>query len=200
MKTTIEIAATIFFVPVLASAQNLSSGSTGADGALDLSQISENTLTLQVPASGVFNFTTVNIPGGKTLYFRPSFGNAPVIMLAQGGVNIGGTINVDASFDYSASRYKPGPGGFYGGAPSQSGFGPGAGRGTEVVGSAENGRWVGPSSLVPIIGGSGGHDWPGPKTASPNASWLTRVLRFLACWSKPIRRGHHRPFSPLGPG
>ncbi len=51
----------------------------------------------------------------------------------------------------------PGPGGFYGGAPGQDGFGPGAG--IYAGNATKNGSWSGPLSLVPIIGGSGGAGW-----------------------------------------
>ena len=137
--------------------QTFSSGSTGADGALDLTA---GDRTVQLPDSGILNYTTVNIPAGRTLKFGLNLKNTPVVMLAQGAVSIAGAINVSAigAFGYSGS---PGPGGFYGGNTNQDGFGPGAG----IAASSQlNGSWVGPLSLVPIIGGSGGagtNGWPG---------------------------------------
>ncbi len=124
--------------------QAFSSGSSGADGALDLTA---GDSVLQIPPSGIFNFTSVNIPIGRTLTFQNNLQNTPVVMLARGSVNIAGTINV------SASGRTPGPGGFYGGDISQPGLGPGGG---QPGGNQINGQWVGPLSLVPIIGGSGG--------------------------------------------
>jgi hypothetical protein len=74
-----------------------------------------------------------------------------VTILAQGDVVINGTIWLDAS------NQTPGPGGFFGGAEYQAGFGPGGGA------PGQHGRWIGPLSLVPIIGGSGsgGGFYPG---------------------------------------
>jgi len=129
-----------------APAQTFSSGSTGADGALDLTA---GDRTVQLPDSGILNYTTVNIPAGRILTFGLNLRNTPVVMLAQGAVLISGTINV------SASGRTPGPGGFYGGdvAPNP-GFGPGGG--VCCAAPARDGQWVGPLSLVPNIGGSGG--------------------------------------------
>src|ERR1035438_919403 len=87
-------------------AQTFSSGSTGADGALN---VTSDTVTVPLPASGVFNYTTVNVAAGATLQFTNNLANTPVIMLAQGDVNIAGTINISANGQY------PGPGGFDGG-------------------------------------------------------------------------------------
>src|SRR6266446_5215285 len=69
------------------------SGSTGAHGALNPSAH----LTLTLPASGVFNFTTVNIPGGVILRFTRNATNTPVTILAQGDVIIAGTMDVSGS-------------------------------------------------------------------------------------------------------
>jgi hypothetical protein len=125
-------------------AQTFSSGSTGADGALDLTA---GDRTIQLPDSGILNYTTVNIPAGRTLKFGINSKNTPVTILAQGTVNIAGIIDV------SAWGRTPGPGGFYGGAANQPGFGPSPGQ--PIVGQ-QNATWAGPLSLVPNIGGSGG--------------------------------------------
>jgi len=73
-----------------AQAQTFSSGSTGADGAFNPT-VSQ---TVIVPASGVFNFTTVNIPAGVTITFPRGAANKPVIILATGDVTIAGAINI----------------------------------------------------------------------------------------------------------
>jgi hypothetical protein len=127
--------------------QAFTSGSTGADGALDLT----SSQTIQVPASGIFNYTTVTIAEGATLSFVNNLANTPVTMLAQAAVNIAGTINISApvnSNGYGGST--PGPGGFYGGETGTPGWGPGGGA------PLANGQWIGPLSLFPNIGGSGG--------------------------------------------
>lgn len=123
------------------------SGSTGADGALNLATMTcpNNVCEVQLPESGILNYTTVNIPQGKTLIFKRNLRNTPVIILAQGNVVIAGTIDVSAPY----SSREPGPGGFRGGDVEKSGFGPGG----------ENGQWVGNLSLVPIIGGSGSYGY-----------------------------------------
>ena len=54
---------------------------------------------------------------------------------------------------YLPVGFISGPGGFYGGSPNRPGFGPGGGQPAPNFTEA---RWVGPLSLVPIVGGSGG--------------------------------------------
>ncbi len=127
------------------SAQSFSSGSTGADGALDLTSGDQ---TVQLPPTGVLNYTTVNIPVGRTLTFQNNVQNTPVFMLAKGNVNIAGGINI------SGGVPTPGPGGFLGGEFQSNGLGPGGG--VYCLGcEGFNGTWVGPTTLVPIVGGSG---------------------------------------------
>ena len=114
-------------------AQVLYNSSTGADGALDLSSGGKE---VQLPESGILNYTTVNIPVGMGLSFRRNSKNTPVIILAQGKVTIHGSISVNAY------QNVPGPGGYYGGNYNQSGVGPGGGT-PAMTGSAGDGKWVG---------------------------------------------------------
>lgn len=96
-------------------AQNtFSSGSTGADGPFSPTA----NQTIMVPDSGVFNFTTVNIPVGITItYTRNNLNNKPVTILASGDVVIAGSINVDGSGGSSNGfGGRGGPGGFGGGS------------------------------------------------------------------------------------
>ena len=152
------IVVSLVITPITICAQSFSSGSTGADGALDLSTLScPQTVfgcQLQVPESGIFHFTTVNIPAGATLSFIPNLRNTAVIILAQGAVTIGGTIQISGGKDYvhrTLLTTAAGPGGFAGGRlGGHNGFGPGGGNTADM-----RGRWVGPLSLVPIVGGSG---------------------------------------------
>src|SRR5260370_2224454 len=60
------VVATVLLATPPAPAQ-FNSGSTGADGALNPSA----NVTLALPPSGVFHFTTVNVPTGLTLPFPP---------------------------------------------------------------------------------------------------------------------------------
>jgi hypothetical protein len=152
------------------------SGSTGADGALN---VTSNT-TLALPANGVFNYTTITVASNATLTFTPNALNTPVYLLAQGDVTINGTIDVSGSLGSGVIGGAGGPGGFAGGNagnigfPAGDGHGPGAGRagyhsftptrvGTGSYGSLGNstggdtlGSTYGSPLLVPLVGGSGG--------------------------------------------
>src|SRR5712692_3598038 len=69
-------------------ARAFDSGSTGTDGAFSPTV---NT-TVPLPPSGIFNFTTVNIPSGVTVTFLKNTTNTPVVILASGNVTIAGSI------------------------------------------------------------------------------------------------------------
>lgn len=142
MQESLRLVLLTLVFAVVTLGQPFSSGSTGVDGALDLTYGDRNVV---LPDSGILNYTTVNIPEGRTLTFASNRQNTPVVILAQGAVILSGTINI------AGSGQIPGPGGFYGGGALQDGFGPGAG----VMAGQRNGSWVGPLSLVPIVGGSG---------------------------------------------
>lgn len=172
-------------VPGLAHAA-FSSGSTGADGALNPTADVE----LQLPPSGIFNYTSVNIPTGVTVTLRKNANNTPVTILASGDVIIAGTIDVSGKSsqnvgtsllaDYTAPGVG-GPGGFDGGRGGRAqvntgagaGLGPGGGgistnsRGGGGGGyrnggtgtpytNASGGPAYGTDFLVPLLGGSGG--------------------------------------------
>ncbi len=112
------------------------SGSTGADGAFN-----PTTYTLlQIPESGVFNFTTITIPTGVNIDFKKNSRNTPVVMLATGDVIIRGGLYVNGQFAVTYSGYggEGGPGGGFRGGdagwPSEHpdgfpGNGPGGGLG-----------------------------------------------------------------------
>ena len=144
MKKIFQLAWIVLMFPLSVSAQTFSSGSTGADGALN---VTTNT-AIQLPPSGVLNYTTITVASGATLTFKNNYANTPAILLAQGAVNIAGSIEVGGYYN----GRTPGPGGFFGGAPGQKGFGPAGGSTSGEI----SGKWVGPLSLVPLIGGSGG--------------------------------------------
>ncbi len=69
-------AAGAFLVSGVASAFN--SGSSGADGAFNPTV----NATVQVPPSGIFNYTSVLIPVGVTVTYRRNTTNTPVVILA----------------------------------------------------------------------------------------------------------------------
>ncbi len=161
-------------------AQTFTSGSTGADGALDPS--SNTTLTL--PPSGIFNFTTINIPSGVIVTFAKNAANTPALLLATGNVTINGTINVSGAMGGALGRPGPGgPGSFDGGpggdgvtvTTAGAGLGPGGGNpGTNCIGTSGSyatqggvptancttpgaaAPTYGSPALRPILGGSGG--------------------------------------------
>ena len=134
-------------------AQNtFSSGSTGADGAFSPT----TSQTIVVPDSGVFNFTTVNIPINITITFSRNLANKPLTILASGDVVIAGSINMDG---------KGGNSNGFGGLGGPGGFGGGAGgygfdqsfTGVPGEGPGSGGGGVGGSTITaPGSGGGGG--------------------------------------------
>jgi hypothetical protein len=163
-----------------------SSGSTGADGALNPT----SNVTVTLPPSGVLNYTTVNIPQSVIVRFTRNALNTPVTILAQGNVTISGEIVISGDSNNGRLGGLGGPGGGRGGnggtyidSPfGTAGDGPGGGlggtsttaNGTGGGGGAgffQNGfaaRAVnggtgglagpryGTKTLLPLIGGSGG--------------------------------------------
>lgn len=87
------------------------SGSTGADGAFNPT----TSQTVQLPESGVFNFTTITIPTGVTITFQKNSRNTSVIMLATGDVVIRGILYMNGTSSTGAYGAAGGPGGFRGG-------------------------------------------------------------------------------------
>ncbi len=122
------------------------SGSTGADGAFSPTV---NT-RLQLPESGVFNFTSVNIPSGVTVTFGKNTTNTPVVILASGDVNVAGTISISG---YGSSSVGSAGDGNIGddGLPGKGGPG-GYGGG---VGGLPEGNYLGGDGLGPGGGGFG---------------------------------------------
>lgn len=140
--------------PVSAYAQ-LNCGSTGSNGALNVA--ANQTVTLDVPNDGIFNFTTVSVAG--TLVFnRNAAFNSPVIMLASGDVLVanGGTVRVNGSAGSTATGGSAGPGGFDGGAPGIGGANPGAG----------HGPGAGAPGIGALFGGNAGYGEPGQNNST----------------------------------
>jgi len=124
------------------------SGSTGADGALAPTADT----TIQLPASGVLHYTTVDIPAGVTVRFAKNTANTAVVLLTTGDVKIAGAIDISGGaaqvtkFGLAGDINKGGiggPGGFdgaRGGLQEQNrrggtGYGPGGGGGgTQAAG------------------------------------------------------------------
>jgi hypothetical protein len=178
MKKLLLFATVLFFVGSSVASATFISGSTGADGAFNPTA---NTV-LQVPADGIYNFTSVNIPAGVTVTFQKNVGNTPIYMLATGDVSINGVISVSG---LSATNTQDrgvgglggydggnggvvgggglGPGGGFGGPNNSSGLiFPGGGGGYGTAGgqksssSGAGGPSYGNARIVPLTGGSGG--------------------------------------------
>src|SRR5215831_4544171 len=87
-----------------ASAQ-FSSGSTGADGALDFSTATPGSVVVFDPSKftsaphitgqNIFNFTTITIPAQVTVVLSGQNLSGPVFWLAQGDVRINGTLTLN---------------------------------------------------------------------------------------------------------
>src|SRR5438552_2036056 len=167
------------------------SGSTGAHGALNPSAH----LTLTLPASGVFNFTTVNIPGGVILRFTRNATNTPVTILAQGDVIIAGTMDVSGSAGGAGSLTGTllgpnggagGPGGFDGGTGANGGIST-TGGAVRLVANTVGGNGTidvnGGDRIGGFFGGSGGFFFNGAGSAGRlrlESFTNTAVLNFVA--------------------
>jgi hypothetical protein len=118
--------------------------SSGADGPLAPKVSTE----IPLPVDGVLNYTTIDIPADVIVTFTHNDSNTPVVMLATGDIQIGGTIDVSGSSSADAGAAgdgalgddglpgRGGPGGFDGGEGGTAdtelyegayGLGPGAG-------------------------------------------------------------------------
>ena len=163
----------------VAGAQTFNSGSTGADGPINVT--SGQTITYPVPPDGIINATTVTVASGR-LQFACNEKNTPVYLLATGDVSISGfngVISVEPTGISSGLQGQPGGcGGFAGGEPgvgggdAGDGHGPGGGKGwTSTITSPGHGSYgtttnsnppgqqgaiYGSNLLVPLVGGSGG--------------------------------------------
>jgi hypothetical protein len=159
--------------------QTFSSGSTGSDGALNLTtpgviNFEPKSFNPPLDPSGdnVFNFTTIHIASGVVLELSGRRFTTPIYFLATGAVTIDGGINLNGEngkpgTNLASERVPaaPGAGGYPGGiggtfnspTPATAGSGPGGGRaGITGQSSGGNGVFVGSSYLIPLVGGSGG--------------------------------------------
>ncbi len=173
MKLARMCAAIVAWSALLAAAPalaaNFNSGSTGADGPFAPSCApTPCTVTVQLPASGAFNFTTGNVPAGVTVRFGKNATNTPATLLFTGDVTIAGTINVagqpgspgGSGLLFPNLGGAGGPGGFDGGAGSYGPPGPSNGG----VGLGPGGGLTGTVVGLPICpGAGGGFGTPGQK-------------------------------------
>ena len=164
--------------PIGAQPQSFSSGSTGADGALNINApgvtyLDPKVMKINAAGDNIFNFTTITIASGSTLKISESRVHGPVCFLAQGDVTINGTIDIsgDNSLGPTSTATEQIPG-FAGSGGYSGGLGgvysdlnhqalPGNGPGGGTIGNCngnypKGGTFTANRFLVPLIGGSGG--------------------------------------------
>lgn len=160
------------FIAAMLHAQSFSSGSTGADGILNITAPGVTTFTATPVGGGnVYNFTTIQIAAGSTLKLSGAVFPGPLYFLAQDAVMVAGTIDLSGQSGSlpttSAQRTVPtipGAGGYGGGAAAFGsvaalpGLGPAGGTLNGLCFQREpgGGGFSGNQFLVPLVGGSGG--------------------------------------------
>ena len=92
-------------------AQSFPSGSTGADGALNITAADVTSFsTPPVGGGSVYNFTTINIAAGSTLKLSGAVFSSPIYFLASGAVTVAGTIDLSGqsgSVPASSASHPP---------------------------------------------------------------------------------------------
>lgn len=141
----------LMLASVASASWAFNSGSTGADGALAPTVNTEVVL----PASGILNYTSINIPAGVTVKFRRNVANTPVVLLVSGNATISGIL--DVSGGHAANSGTSGDGVLADdGMPGVGGPGGySGGRGGRPVGSLEMADRNGGKGLGPGGGGGG---------------------------------------------
>lgn len=158
-----------------------SSGSTGSDGALNITAAGVTwfdpvALNIDPKRDNIFNFTTVTVAHGSILKISEAKVHGPVYFLAQGDVVINGVIDItgqdspgptttaaEQSLSFAGSGgYSGGLGGIHGDSNHQAlpGNGPAGGAAGDINSPSSNYASGGGFStnrfLVPLVGGSGG--------------------------------------------
>lgn len=197
------------------------SGSTGVDGAINITTTTE----LALPPDGIFNATTITVDVGAVLSFTRNAANTPVYLLATGDIIVEGMIIVRGGNGSDAIGGLGGPGGFDGGVPGfgpdlpGDGYGPGAGShggatgghaaygGNPLQSGALNGSIYGSTLLVPLVGGSGGggstpttQSGRGGGGGGGGAVMLASDTRVVINGNINARGGNHGGFSGNGAG
>ena len=176
LRIIVGLALLIVLVQPSRAQTSFNSGSTGADGAFSPAA----NQTLQIPASGVFHFTTVNVPAGVTITFTRNTLNTPVTILASGNVTIAGSFVVNGQPGASTGNGGAGgPGGFDGGLggfglplySGNPGQGPGAGTAGKK-GSQTYGHGGGGGSFN-VVGSSGSQESGAYGLAGPKYGTVT---------------------------
>ena len=168
MKSKLVLAVfTVLLVSVFcANAFAFDSGSTGSLGALNPTTNTE----IELPADGILNYTTVNIPSGVTVTFKKNSANTPVYMLATGNVTIAGAISVNGSAGNALMPGKGGPGGYDGGIGAAVGSCGGTGLG---FGGGQSAKQVSTPMTYGAGGGGGGFGTAGSNGNQYIATYAT---------------------------
>ncbi len=155
-----------------------SSGSTGSDGALNITApgvtyLDPVAMNIDPKHDNIFNFTTINIATGSILKISEAKVHGPVYFLASGQVTISGVIDIsgdwspgptptaaEQSLSFAGSGgYAGGLGGIHGDSNHQAlpGNGPAGGAAGDINQPyATGGGFSTNRFLVPLVGGSGG--------------------------------------------
>lgn len=164
----------IVFLLASSARAEFNSGSDGSDGSFN--PTTNVVVDMADHPSGIYNYSSVNIPAGVNVSFIPNANNAPVVWLVQGSAVIGGSVSLNGQTQINGAGGAGGPGGYRGGnsgSTPTAGLGPGGGapytysnNGGSGSGSyGSTGGGTGPGSvygspfLIPLLGGSGGGGW-----------------------------------------
>jgi hypothetical protein len=164
---------------VSVQAQTFTSGSSGEDGALNLTTPGVVSFfdpgafnpPLDVDGDGVYHFTSVRIGSGVTVDMTRTV-RGPVTWLVQGDVQIEGGIWLYGEASQVSRNALPGAGGYSGGlgalntTPAEPGSGPGGGQ-------------AGTSSVANGNGGGAGHALPGGGFFPSSTDGIAYGNRFL---------------------
>lgn len=155
MKTRFLLLILVLMLPLVSRAQTVNSGSNGSDGAFHPK--TTTVIDMADHPDGIYHYTSVQIPAGVTVTFKPNPRNTPVVWLVQGDCVIQGIVDLNGEGvgNTEAMRARRGgPGGFAGGTGGTiptPGLGPGGG----AVGGRAH-RAYGNRFVLPLLGGSGG--------------------------------------------
>src|SRR5689334_19255257 len=81
----------ICIAPPICLAQ-VNSGSNGSDGAFNPTNLT--IVDMADHPTGIYHYTSVNIPAGVEVTFVPNASNAPVVWLVQSNVTINGAVHL----------------------------------------------------------------------------------------------------------
>src|SRR5438552_10007820 len=79
-------------LPLTFAEGQINSGSDGRDGALNPTQ--SITIDMSDHPDGIYQYSSVNIPAGLTVTFKPNAKNTPIVWLVQSDCVISGSISI----------------------------------------------------------------------------------------------------------